>query len=241
MKTKLFLITFILFAGLAACDDDSDDNNANNVNNVNNTNNTNNSGCGNGLIEGSEICDGTNLGELTCFDFDFAGGNLACIADCQDYDTSSCEVTAPLEAVIVSVNLHGGGVQKVNFTNWETGSDADPCTISVMTSGDGPLIGLCPDVAAHNYGNEIDFYDVDSVPSEMEFTTDGTETYVIGDTWRDGGVGETGFTMSENVYLLHLPDNTYAKFEVLSAVNGLIEILAFRSNDTNLECEQPSK
>ncbi|MBU1413218.1 hypothetical protein KKC22_17040, partial [Myxococcota bacterium] len=70
---------------VCGCDDDS-----NNTNNVNNVNNVNNASCGNAVIEGSELCDGAALGDATCESQGFAGGTLACLADCTGYDTAAC-------------------------------------------------------------------------------------------------------------------------------------------------------
>ncbi len=47
--------------------------------------------CGNNIIEGNEVCDGTDLGGETCLSQDFYGGTLACLADCSGFDTSGCE------------------------------------------------------------------------------------------------------------------------------------------------------
>ena len=46
--------------------------------------------CGNDVIEGTEVCDGTNLGGQTCGDFGCSGGTLACNATCDGFDTSGC-------------------------------------------------------------------------------------------------------------------------------------------------------
>jgi len=51
--------------------------------------------CGNGTIEGPEVCDGT-LAAVTCRDVEFAdgqtyaGGLIGCSADCLELDTSGC-------------------------------------------------------------------------------------------------------------------------------------------------------
>lgn len=45
--------------------------------------------CGNGLIEGDEECDATDLGGQTCADAGFSGGDLACTEECL-LDTTSC-------------------------------------------------------------------------------------------------------------------------------------------------------
>ncbi len=46
--------------------------------------------CGNNIIEGTEVCDGTALAGKTCADFGYSGGTLGCLANCFNYDTSSC-------------------------------------------------------------------------------------------------------------------------------------------------------
>ncbi|MGD2115657.1 MAG: hypothetical protein PVG07_11425 [Acidobacteriota bacterium] len=47
--------------------------------------------CGNGVREGGEVCDGTDLGGMTCADFGCTGGGtLACNATCDGFDTSGC-------------------------------------------------------------------------------------------------------------------------------------------------------
>jgi hypothetical protein len=46
--------------------------------------------CGNGVIDGDEQCDGTELGGMTCTDVDAGGGELGCADDCT-FDTSACE------------------------------------------------------------------------------------------------------------------------------------------------------
>ncbi len=47
--------------------------------------------CGDGIIEGSEVCDGSNLGGETCGGQGCTGGGaLACLPDCSGFDTSGC-------------------------------------------------------------------------------------------------------------------------------------------------------
>ena len=52
---------------------------------------SNNPECGNGLVEGNESCDGTDLDNQTCQDLGFAGGTLACAPDCS-FDTNGCSM-----------------------------------------------------------------------------------------------------------------------------------------------------
>lgn len=48
------------------------------------------SSCGNGLIEAGEVCDGAELDGSTCESLGYTGGTLACVFDCQGYDTAAC-------------------------------------------------------------------------------------------------------------------------------------------------------
>lgn len=45
--------------------------------------------CGNGVIEGSEQCDGTNLGGATCESLGYGAGTLGCSSQCR-YDVAGC-------------------------------------------------------------------------------------------------------------------------------------------------------
>ncbi|MDP4012955.1 MAG: hypothetical protein Q8R00_05120, partial [Candidatus Nanoarchaeia archaeon] len=51
--------------------------------------------CGDGIITGSEICDGTNLSGNTCVGYGFEGGTLRCKADCSAHDTTVCSTINP--------------------------------------------------------------------------------------------------------------------------------------------------
>lgn len=53
---------------------------------------TKGSDCGNGVIDGGETCDGTNLNGRTCESLEFAGGTLSCDGACK-LDTSACIAT----------------------------------------------------------------------------------------------------------------------------------------------------
>jgi hypothetical protein len=50
--------------------------------------------CGNGVLEGGEVCDGSLLGGASCSSQGFTGGSLACNASCTALDTSACTLTA---------------------------------------------------------------------------------------------------------------------------------------------------
>ncbi len=51
--------------------------------------------CGDGAISGPEVCDGAQLNGASCAVLGFAGGTLACRADCGGYDLSGCRACAP--------------------------------------------------------------------------------------------------------------------------------------------------
>ncbi|HPL25785.1 MAG TPA: hypothetical protein PLV44_09170 [Myxococcota bacterium] len=48
--------------------------------------------CGNGKVDGPDMCDGTDLGEQTCEKLGYGGGTLGCTDDCR-FDTSGCDFT----------------------------------------------------------------------------------------------------------------------------------------------------
>ncbi len=50
--------------------------------------------CGNQVKESGEICDSPDLGGQTCANFGYASGSLACNANCQSFDFSSCSSAA---------------------------------------------------------------------------------------------------------------------------------------------------
>ena len=53
-------------------------------------------GCGDGIVEGDEACDGNNLDHETCESRGYSGGGtLRCLADCSGFDESGCEGDPP--------------------------------------------------------------------------------------------------------------------------------------------------
>jgi hypothetical protein len=46
--------------------------------------------CGNGKLEGNEVCDGSNLSGQSCSTQGFDGGTLACGGSCTSFNTSKC-------------------------------------------------------------------------------------------------------------------------------------------------------
>ena len=46
--------------------------------------------CGDNKIDGTDVCDGTDLGGKECIDFGFEDGTLKCMSNCSGFDTSGC-------------------------------------------------------------------------------------------------------------------------------------------------------
>lgn len=46
--------------------------------------------CGNGVIDGEDVCDGVDVGDDTCATQGFDGGELACSLNCGEFDLSDC-------------------------------------------------------------------------------------------------------------------------------------------------------
>lgn len=157
-------------------------------------------------------------------------------------DTSSADQsTATGKATDLKLGLHDNLVKVVLSTMTVVGKEATQWDFYV-THGDPvdqlPHIELGASVTAQNLGNSKTFHEVDTAPTDGYEADDlGSQTYVIGSSWRDGGSGTTGFIMTKNIYALKLADGTYAKIEVLSAKSGEVHILAYRQpapGDTDL-------
>jgi hypothetical protein len=47
--------------------------------------------CGNGIVEGDEVCDGDDLDGEDCEELGYNGGELTCADDCMSFDVSACD------------------------------------------------------------------------------------------------------------------------------------------------------
>ncbi len=50
--------------------------------------------CGNSILEPGETCDGTDIGDMSCFELGFGPGPLACKSECDAYDLAGCGAPA---------------------------------------------------------------------------------------------------------------------------------------------------
>ena len=133
-------------------------------------------------------------------------------------------------AVDVTLLLHEDQVKLRLFSMQVLGAAETDFDLYMAHDGPGPNLKLGPGVTGVNLGAATDYHDVDTAPADGYAADDGTD-FVIGIGFMDGGSGETGFIMTENVYVLKLADGTYAKVEVLSAAGGVVHVLCYHQPD----------
>ncbi len=112
--------------------------------------------CGDGIIAGLEVCDGTNLGTATCtsLGLGFTGGTLACSSTCISYDTALCvaETSECGNGIIEEfeacdeTNLGGVTCESLGFAGGTLGCRSD-CQFDASQCvspgcGDGIIAGL---------------------------------------------------------------------------------------------------
>jgi len=90
--------------------------------------------CGDGEIEGAEVCDGTNLDGQTCVTRGFDAGELACAAGCATFDTSDCTGSGP---------VCGDGEINGDETCDGTNLDGQTCVTRGFVSGTLQCAGDC--------------------------------------------------------------------------------------------------
>ena len=111
--------------------------------------------CGDGVAEGTEACDGSDLLGHGCSDFGFDGGTLSCLADCSGFDESGCTVAPycgdgvkdPAEQCDTT-DLAGQSCQSLG---WDMGALACTANCTFDTSGCAnaactPIFGNCSQV-----------------------------------------------------------------------------------------------
>lgn len=78
--------------------------------------------CGDGTIEGAELCDGAELGAHTCAELGFTGGALACSASCL-LDATGCDAGSKLvinevESSDDRIELHNADAAPIDISGW---------------------------------------------------------------------------------------------------------------------------
>ncbi len=105
--------------------------------------------CGDGIINGDEICDGLDLAGQTCESVDsiYHGGTLACRLDCTEFDVSDCEYcgdgTVNGDEMCDGENLGGNTCVDLGFDSGTLacGEDCVFDTVGCGTCGDGTVNG----------------------------------------------------------------------------------------------------
>ncbi len=85
--------------------------------------------CGNDAIELGEVCDGSALDGETCEGFNFASGVLACSAECDAFDTSSCVPPSRIVVINEVTSTEDDRIELLNVSD-------DPVVISGWTLSD---------------------------------------------------------------------------------------------------------
>ena len=154
------------------------------------------------------------------------------LATVEDLAAAEDTTQAAGVGVVVSFSIHNSaGAQVLDLTEMVAkDDDGGVWDVMVSKSAAGPVILLGEETLGLDLGAEAGFDDVDEVPADG-YLADTEEASVIGQSWMDGGVGETGFTMTGNLYALYRPELGYAKMTVLSAVAGTIEVLLYFQAD----------
>jgi glutathione peroxidase-family protein len=112
--------------------------------------------CGNGVIDGAEQCDGTELGGASCESLGLGTGTLGCTAEC-GFDSAGC----------TSGNSGTGG------GNGSTGSGPNPGTTDAdmdgLTADEEAAIGTDPDMADTDQDGFDDGVEVDAATDPLNF------------------------------------------------------------------------
>ena len=163
---------------------------------------------------------------------------LGCGDDNDDMPPNGEEqvVLVPGEATLLEVFMHQN-ITKIYLKQMLVVADplAQDYDLYVAHT-DGPTFELGSHVQAINLGNEHGFHEIDELPPEG-YAADGEDIseLIIGTSYRSGGVGSTGYIMSENIYALRLDHGegvySYAKLEILQARAGVVHVLAYHQAD----------
>ena len=166
--------------------------------------------CGDEMVGGDEVCDGTDFGEESCVSQGFSGGELECNATCNGFSTNGCficgngmlEGTEDCEGSVPA----GTGCEDVGFTEGSLTCDMTTClfdTSACTLCGDGLVQGAeaCDsgDVGGQTCA-DIGFTDGDLACNDADCTLDfggctGTNLtcaeQVVGNTYPQSIVGTT--------------------------------------------------
>jgi hypothetical protein len=104
-------------------------------------------GCGNGVREGTELCDGGDLGGANCLTQGFDGGTLSCTGTCDAFDTSECTICGD------TVCEPSGGEDCLSCTDCNGEQGGNPGNRFCCGDGDGENPVDCNDARCTGGGN----------------------------------------------------------------------------------------
>jgi hypothetical protein len=137
--------------------------------------------CGNDSVDGSETCDGTDLGSTTtdeCTEHGYGGGTLACLGDCSDYDFTSCD---PCGNATVDTGETCDGTTFIS-------TSVDECTEHGFASG---TLGCQGDCSDYDFATCVDGCGNGTADGSDE--CDGTDLGIYTDC---AGLGYTGGSLT---------------------------------------------
>ncbi|WP_177325976.1 lamin tail domain-containing protein [Nannocystis exedens] len=153
--------------------------------------------CGDGIVEGDELCDGAELGGMACADIDPGfTGPLTCASDCLSFDVSDCEGT-PAEWVVRLNELTSKGAASGPFAGKGDAIElfnagGAPAELSGWRLSDDPLLPadktyVFPDGTTLMPGERLVLVELDPMTGEGELpfglssSNEETLTLVDGD------------------------------------------------------------
>jgi tetratricopeptide (TPR) repeat protein len=189
--------------------------------------------CGDNLIVGNEICDGTDLGGETCHSQGFTTGTLSCAADCGYFVTSDCDTDEDQVADGEDNCINDPNPHQDDADNDGVGDLCDPC-FGDNTAGDSDGDGYCDDVdnCINDYNPDQADTDGDGFGDACDDTFDGNGA--VKAVW-EGILGMFGPAVDENTDYVLLADQLAAAIlAILTGTHGngsvLVTITSINGN-----------
>lgn len=101
---------------------------------------TSENNCGNGVIDGTETCDGSQLGGATCLTEGFDSGTLGCAATCNVYDTTACAGSSGGGSV---TPMFTSDFETGDFSEWDGVREFQPGHFQVLQDASCPTGSYC--------------------------------------------------------------------------------------------------
>jgi hypothetical protein len=152
-------------------------------------------GCGNGVVEGDEQCDGSDLGEADCTSLGYTrGGTLSCAMGCA-YDTSLCqchEFPATGQTTAYTADKNDGIPGPVAVPDNGTVRAGSP--LAYVDSGDGTITDLNTGLMWEKKSDDGGLHDQDNL---YRWSGNGDQETIwdwLDDVNAEGGTGFAGYS-----------------------------------------------